>query len=304
MPDSLYKSQLRTELDQFPLLNRYLGRSLSERIGQENWHECRVLRYVLSGSQWVADLEETFRSASIDTVTNSEVIFSGLSGAPRDYDSQLLDALAEVRLVKWARQQGYDPMEKLSITSTAPDFHMWRGAEVAIAEAKNLRARDFLLDFLDDRIHGLAFKTRRLANFGLLIETGDGYERKRDDLIKTRADRRSDIVEEVRGIVTEEWLESLERGLGEEASGEVGRELLGIPFVFKKELSRPGAVDTGQTYWGESRVRAANNMLAKLNGLLNGALNQIRGYADAQHVDRGSFLPVVFVSGMGPEERD
>lgn len=83
------------------------------RLHSEHWYESRIIRYILRNSAWVDDLEVTFREAKLDSICNSKEILGVLQGTELDYDETLFDALAEVRLARWARSCGYQEIEKL-----------------------------------------------------------------------------------------------------------------------------------------------------------------------------------------------
>ena len=63
--------------------------------------------------------------ADITHVINSNEIFVNLHGNAFDYDMQLFDILAEIRLVKWARENGYNDIEKIERQAIrTPDFYI------------------------------------------------------------------------------------------------------------------------------------------------------------------------------------
>ena len=305
MTDSPMKTQLLTRLDRFPLLTRYLKSSLAQRLECDNWYENRVLRYIVRDSDWVSYLEKTFNDASLEAVVNSDCIFATLSGTQRDYDNQLFDALAEVRLIAWARESGYDDrIEKLKAESgiRTPDFLMTKGEEVVVGEAKHLRTWDYLLDFVVDRLEGLGIKMGRMNAFGLKVEAGVEYDRRRDNLVQENAAGRTRRMNDARKTITEECLASLERRLQSKPNVEIKIEVSGVPLSIKRYNS-PGRVQLSQIHWDDPK-KVQETLLLKLEGVLMSALKQIRSYLDSPYSRANPCRAVVFVAGMGPEEWD
>ena len=102
----LARKQFPNKLLDYELLYRYLAPSLTKRLQGDEWYENRIIRYVLRDSTWLRDLENTFGEAQLDAIPNSEDIFNVLQRTELDYDEQLFDALAEVRLARWAHARG------------------------------------------------------------------------------------------------------------------------------------------------------------------------------------------------------
>jgi len=227
------------KISQFPLLQQYLVPSLQSRLQTEHWFENRVVRYVLRDSSWVQDLENTFQESQFDSIDNSEEIFGIFQGTEQDYDEQLFDALAEVRLARWARCQGYREIEKLrrAQKSSTPDFRMKRDAKIVLAEAKHFRVRDYLVYFIADRLEGLGLMTGGLPRFGFLVDTGNDYNRQRDNLVSNR----SLWIGKARAELTEDWLRRAERQL-ESDDGAEAPLLDGLFVVRRSATTGPGRV--------------------------------------------------------------
>jgi glycerate-2-kinase len=175
-----------SKLQEYEALNHYLRRSLKQRLVSESWFENRVIRYVLQQSSWVRELDETFQAADLDSVPNSGEIFGVLRGSAQDFDERLFDALAEVRLVAWARGQGYDQVEKLKVRAghPTPDCRMERDGRICLAEVSHFQLRDYLVYLVADRLEGLGLKMDMLKQFGLSVDTTSKYLQKRDDIVR------------------------------------------------------------------------------------------------------------------------
>lgn len=285
-----------TQLAAHPYVERYLGPSLNERLGTETWFENRVIRYVLQSPAWVVDLEELFIQAHLDEIVNAPAIFA-MRGSTLGYDEQLWDEIAEVRLARWLRIQGYDDIEKLvdPHNGTLPDFTARRAGEVALAEAKRVRSRDYLVEFVEDRLEGLALLAGRLERFGLRGESSS-YDTLREDLAAGAAKERDERITHTRRVLTDEWLESLEQRLWHRESGTVG-EILGIRFTFERVEHPIGRVSMSQGLFDTPQDKA-KALLPRLNYRLTHALTQIRGYMDRATEGRTTSLAVVLVSGV------
>jgi hypothetical protein len=274
------------------LLNRYLAPSLTKRLQGDSWYENRIIRYVLRDSIWLGDLENTFSEARLNAIPNSEDIFNVLQGTELDYDERLFDALAEVRLARWARIRGYQEIEKLKVEQShrTPDFLMKRQGKVVLAEAKHFRTRDYLLYFVAEQLEGLALKTDGLTRFGLQVETGNKYDQERDAVLQDR-----DIwLERTRCELTETLLFLLEQYLGCNENAAI--EILGGLFEVKRSKTiRVGRVSS--TLAGMLSPRETVMLcLSKLQGELMGKLKQIKDFMNTKQIR--ATRAIVFFSGV------
>lgn len=278
----------------FPLLSKYLRPSLAKRLESEHWYENRVIRYVLRGAPWVNELERTFVEANLDRIQNSNEIFGNLNGAEDDYDQQLFDAITEVRLARWARSEGYYNIEKLQRQKDGrtPEFRMERQGETALSEAKHFRARDYPLDFVADRLEGLALKTALFSKFGLTVETSLEYGRKRDTLLDGRRDWR----DRARNVLTESFFLSLERCLAINVDAQV-KILDGLSVINRS----PNAGEIRPNLRSSlDPEKTAKLFLEKLECELMGKITQIRDFTDTSKI--GATHAIVFFSGTDPWE--
>lgn len=299
-------------LEKFPLLACYLKRSLAERLkcDPDNWYENRLMRYILrKDSEWARDLECAFNEGLIDTIANSEEIFSSLSGThgtQSDYDNQLFDALAEVRLIRWARQCSYETIKKLKRKQhggKTPDFWMTKRDEVVLAEAKHLRTRDYLLSFIENRLEGLALKTGRLRKFGLTVYAEKEYDRKRNNIVGAKAAERAKNVSAARGFLTEACLESLESTLNSNPCSQTEIKVLDMKFSVRGD-NTPGRVYVYQIGWRDCKHMTEQILLPKLCSQLKDALRQIKDYMATSYSGRPPSKAVVFLTGTGPDQWD
>ena len=116
--------ELRDKLTQFPFLLHYLGPSLQQRVARDDWFENRFVVSLVRGDGLARRIEEIFEQANLEEIGNSDKIFGVLKGSESDYDMQLFDALAEVRLACWARGNGYNDITKVTEGKTKPEFIM------------------------------------------------------------------------------------------------------------------------------------------------------------------------------------
>ena len=211
------------KVGRYPLIAKFLVPSLTTRLQSEHWYENRVLRYVLTDSPWIDRLESEFAEAQLPNINGSDEIFGDLSGTEADYDEQLFDAIAEVRLARWARAVGYYDIEKLHAAGKGrtPDFLMHGKRGIALAEAKHFRSRDFPADFICDRLEGLALVTGGLSDFGLLVDMGVGYGKKVTDLRQAGPSGQKAFQESVRKNFGEGDLETLEYMLRDDPASEI-----------------------------------------------------------------------------------
>jgi len=293
--NSLASQRFLSNIQPFPVITKHLTPSLTIRLQSEHWYENRIIRYVFNvprGSDWICDLESTFREAKLDSVLNSEEIFGSLKGKDPDYDEKLFDALAEVRLVHWARSRGYEVIKKLKTDPShpTPDFSMKRNAKNVIAEAKHFRVRDYLVYFVADRLEGLGLKTGRLANFGLMVETGDQYDVKRNEILRDR----HLWMTKARTELSETWFSSLVRDL--ENNHAVESDILDGLFVVKcEETVSTGRVCPSLTE-SLSSTETVALCLCKLQVELMGKLEQIKVFMDTKQMD--ATKAIVFFSGI------
>lgn len=277
------------------MINKHLTPSLTIRLQSEHWYENRIIRYVFNvprGSDWICDLESTFREAKLDSILNSEEIFGLLQGTGPDYDEKLFDALAEVRLVHWARSQGYDAIEKLKTAPShrTPDFFMKGNAKNVIAEAKHFQVRDYLVYYVADRLEGLGLKTGKLAKFGLQVETGHKYDEKRNEVLQDRPL----WVAKARAELSEEWFSSLVRSL--ENNPAIVPDILNGLFVVKRdETISAGRVFPSLMVFLDPR-ETVELCLCKLQCELMGKLEQIKLFMDTKQMDAAK--AIVFFSGI------
>jgi len=287
-----YKSELVKKLEVCPLFKHYLGPSLQQRIDTSNWFENRFILAILRETGWMEKHEKLFTEAEITKVENSDEIFAQLDCNDSDYDWKIFDLLAEVRLVRWARQNGYTAIEKIipSIPQT-PDFIMRKDAEIVLVEAKHLRERDFLPEFVRDRIKGLALITGYLTDLGIIVDTTDKYDNERTNLLEKH--QQGIYRELVREELTEEWLETLVTNLKDNSEGE--HKIINGLFVIS--LSKAPS-DVGVA-WGPP-VDGAILMLEKLRGNLFTALEQINSFISHNSPGEIATKALVFFSGTGP----
>lgn len=286
--ENYHVNELCQKLNQFPLLSQYLGPSLQECITRDDWFENRIIISLFRGGSLIQRLEKTFKEAELQTVDKCEKIFCDLKGADCDYDEKLFDILTEVRLVRWARKNGYSRIEKIpaDYTKQTPDFFMKKDGEITIAEAKNFRDREFLPAFFLDRLMGLAWKMKYSPKFGITVETTNDYDLLRDDILS----RREDYKQVIRDEITEEWISLLDGSLTNSAKGTLN---VGGLFV----VSRANELHGLSVGWSFENIKMPVEMLDKLCGNLKSALEQIKAFMCS---DRCTEIPtnaLVFLSG-------
>lgn len=295
----LGQNALLHRIASLPLVSKYLGHSLQERINTKDWFENRFIRAILLESRWMEDNEELFKKAKIEDVKNSNEVFENLHGYDLDYDMQVFDTLAEVRLISWARENGYTKIEKITNISNrevTPDFRMSKNGSITIVEAKHFRERDYLLDFVYDRVAGLFLITDLFRQFGLKIETTTRYEEIRDVLTKEKAAQRQERVQEAR----ENMPLTLLGALSNNDSSEI-QILDGLVNI--KRTSYIGHLEV-ETFGSDNPNQTCELMLSKLGGKLNTSLKQIAKYYD-NLIDKSQISSaLVFFSGTGPESRE
>lgn len=282
---------LASKMQPFPLCNKYLASSLTNRARHREWYENRVIRYILKDSPWISRLEVTFQEAQLDTKHNSDGIFSVLQGTELNYDEQLFDAMAEVRLCRWATQNGFASIEKLLAQSNhpTPDFRMNTESKVALAEAKHFRVRDYLVDFIADRLEGLALKTGGLREFVLQVETGSRYAQMRNSILTDR----QTWIEKTRAELTEGTFSSLEQSL--QRNSEAPIEI--IDGLFTVERSTAGSGRVFPALIGILDPKATVELcLSKLKGELDKKLLQIRKFMET--TDAKADQAIVFFTGI------
>lgn len=276
------------------LFSRYFGPSLRQRINTCHWFENRFIQAALRDTGWIEKHERLLKEADIEGVRNSYQIFNGLDGNDPDYDLKIFDVLAEVRLTRWARYNGYTSIEKLIPNrEPTPDFLMRKEEELTVAEAKHFRERDFLPEFLHDRLTGLLLKTGCLTGFGIFIDTTYRYDRERENFLRTRLECEHKCRDIIREELTDEWLERLELKLAEDPEEEL--EIVDGLFVVSRSEA-PHAVGVG---WGLP-TDGAELMLEKLGGNLMKALEQIKPFVERQPLRDSPTSALIFLSGTDP----
>jgi len=297
MKDCL-EGELLEKLKRCPLFLESFGPSLRERINTPHWFENRFIQAILRDTGWMEEHEGILEEADIEGVNNSQAIFSDLHGGAPDYDLKVFDVLAEVRLIRWASENGYTDIEKLIPSgSSIPDFLMKKGGEVAIAEAKHFRARDFLPDSVGDRLKGLVLTTGYLTEFGIFGDTTDKYGQIRDFLLGTRKQCEYGYREAIRNELTEEWLKALECSLADDPNRE--SEIIYGLFVVKR-VDIPHEASVGLFGPHKNERDAAELMLEKLCGNLISALKQIKSFIDNNPTEGIPSKALVFLSGTDP----
>ena len=280
------------QIQRYEMLNRYLSPSLKQRHSSKDWFENRIIRYILWESCWVQELETAFQAADVDSVPNAEEIFGVFDGTAPEYDEQLFDALAEVRLARWAKTQKYVKIEKLKRATNCPtpDFCMRREGKIVLAEAKHFRVRDYLVYFVAERLEGLALVTGGLTSFGLQVETGNDYNRQRNDLVSNR----NLWIAKARAELTEEWLRRAE----EELEGDEGAKvplLDGLFVVGRSATVSPSRVSPALMGMLDPK-ETVKLCLSKLQGDLTKKLVQIKQFmgTTGTHANEA----IVFFSGI------
>jgi hypothetical protein len=288
------EDKLLQKLNGCPLFSGSLGPSLRQRINAPHWFENRFIQAILRDTGWIEEHERLLVEADIGEVKNSDKIFGDLDGGDLDYDLKIFDVLAEVRLIRWARENGYTNIEKLIPGGKpTPDYLMRKDAKITIAEAKRFRERDFLPEFVEDRLKGLVLKTGCLTEFGVMVDTTDKYARERENLLRTRLEDEHRYRDAVREELTEEWLEALEDSLSDDP-GEEPEIVNGLLVVRRVEIPHEASVGLFGLYKNQ---RAAELMLEKLCGNLMTALKQIKSFIEGNLAGGIPSRALVFLSG-------
>jgi hypothetical protein len=242
--------------------------------------------------------ERLLVKANLDAVKNSTNIFSHLNGNAGDYDSQLFDVFAEVRLICWARENDYTNIEKLVPSSMqTPDFSMDKFGAKTIAEAKHFRARDYLLDFVYDRLGGLLVKTGLYRKIDILIQTTEKYRNCREDLVKHTAAIRAGYIRRVREEIPETLLEKIVN------QGAARIDILDGLISIERTSSGTG-LSVAKLVGRQNRLKTSLLMIDKMKGDLYKALRQINEYKNTQNFEATNLNGLVFLSGTGPEEEE
>lgn len=290
----LLKDEFLEKLNRCPLFSDAFGPSLQQRINKPNWFENRFIQDIIRDASWMKEHERLLTEAKIKEVKNWDKIFTQLNGDAPDYDLKIFDVLAEVRLIRWARENGYIDIEKLTAgRQSTPDFLMKKEGEVTIAEAKHFRGIDYIPDFVEDRIKGLVWKTRYLTRFGISIETTDKYKQMREFLLKTRLRCERGYQEVIRDELTEEWLRKLECSLAKDTNLE-SEIFLGLFGVRRSQIPGAAVLLFGPP---KNQNDATKLMLEKLCGDLIKALKQIKSFIDTNPSREIPSRALVFLSG-------
>lgn len=283
-------------LDRFPLFLKYLGPSLRERLGRAEWFENRFIRDMYLDASFVERYENLLKNAHIDEVENSNLIFEVLNGNNMDYDLELFDVLAEIRLICWARENGYKNIEKLSaISGQTPDFSMDKLRVKTLAEAKHFRTRDYLLDFVYDRVGGLLVVTGQYTEIHISIKTTSKYTNSRGDLVRQTAEMRSEQIQKAREEIPHDFIERMVK------TGTRQTNLLG-GLITVEITQGPGLGAVHSTSW-HNDLETSNIMIDKLEGNLYRALEQIRDYKNSRIIGQ-DLRGLVFLSGTSPQEKE
>lgn len=280
--------ELQSKLVNYPLISKYLGQSLIERSKANDWFENRLLRAILLDKQWIKDKEELLKKSQIDQVANAQEIFKNIRGYG-DYDMQLFDTLTEIEVISWARSNGYTHIDKItSEREKVPDFIMSKGQEMHISEAKDFRERDYLLDFIYDRLAGLMLVTKAYRKIGLKIETTLKYEQIRDCLAGEKTSQKQARIVAARDSLPSDILIPLLNG---ETNG-----LQVINGLFNIEtMTKTGAIEVSSIHSSDPRTTCLL-MLEKIQGKLQDSLKQIATFCN-KHGDENISKAIVFLSG-------
>lgn len=290
----IYKEKLIQKLRECPLIFRYLGPSLLQRIETDYWFENRFVRSMIRNTGWIEQHEQLLVEAEIDQVGGSDQIFSALNGNDPYYDLKLFDSLTEVRLIRWARQKGYTNIEKLTTgDKKVPDFLMKRGEESIIAEAKRFRERDYISEFIEDWLSGLVMISGLLSRFGISLRMTDKYDRTRQQLLDARRQHELEYREKIREELSKDWLEKTEACLESKPQQEFS-VIDDLFIIWKSEIP----MDTGFiTSLAETSPKV---IFEKLKGNLFSSLEQINSYITARNEKGTPDKAIIFVSGTGP----
>lgn len=288
------EDKLLQKLNECPRFSTFLGPSLQQRISMPHWFENRFIQAIFRNTGWIEKHERLLVEADIGRVKNSDRIFHDLHGGDLDYDLKIFDVLAEVRLIRWARENGYTDIEKLIPGGkSTPDYLMRKNAKVTIAEAKHFRERDFLPEFVENRLKGLVLRTGCLTEFGVTVYTTDKYARERENLLRTRLEDEHRYRDSVREELTEEWLVALEDSLRDDP-GKPADIINGLFGVYLVQIPH----ETGMVLFGPPRgKRAAELMIEKLSGNLMTALKQINSFIEGGLPGQIPSRALVFLSG-------
>ncbi|OGN89973.1 MAG: hypothetical protein A2158_04160 [Chloroflexi bacterium RBG_13_46_14] len=278
----------------YPLFSNVFGPSLQMRIDKPYWFENRFIQYILRDNDWIEEQEELMKNSDIEKVENWNRIFSDLNAASPYYDLEIFDTLAEVRLIHWARENGYTDIGKIIPSNEpTPDFRMNKNGEVIIAEVKHSRWRDYLPDFIEDRLNGLILETGYLSRFGISVYTSDMYGQMREFFLETRRGCELGYRDVIREELTEEWLKQMECNLDKNPN--FYKEIILNLFIMQRD-DFPG-VRVGLFGPLKNEKDAAKLMLKKLCGNLMKALKQIESFIDANSTIDIYSRALVFLSG-------
>jgi len=278
-----YQEEFLKAIKDYHVFKKYFGDSLIQRINTPHWFENWIIIEILRKGNWIEDQEQLLCKADIQHVKNSDGIFNVLRGDDRYYDLKILDVLAEIRLVQWANANGYTNIEKLLARNTGasdpskiPDFKMQKDNRIVIAEAKHFRGRDYLPDFIFDRLRGMKYTTGCLNNFGINVDTTDKYRQIRDFLLETRKYCELGYRGDIRNELTEAWLKEQENRLS--LNSDFESTIFHNLFLVKRSAIPHVAVGIAGPH--NTKTKAAELMLEKLCGSLMNALEQIRSFID------------------------
>ena len=171
---------------------------------------------------------------------------------------------------------------------------MKREARVTLAEAKHFRVRNYLVDFVADRLEGLALKTGGLKEFGLQVGTEGKYAQMRDSILVNR----KSWIKKTRTELTEEVFSSLEQSL--ERCRDARIEILDGLFAVEQDgTASAGRVFPTMTYWLDPKA-TVELCLSKLEGELLNKLRQIKQFLETTPLaaDHG----IVFFTGIDQSE--
>jgi len=176
-----------------------------------------------------------------------------------------------------------------------PDFLMDKFGAKTIAEAKHLRARDYLVDFVWDRVGGLLVKTGLYHKIGISIQATEKYRNCREALVRHTAAIRADYIRRAREEIPETLLEKI--------VNQAATRIDILDGLISIEITSPGLSAVKPVGW-QGRLETAQLMLCKLEGKLYKALGQINKYKNAQNFETTNLNGLVFLSGTGPQEKE
>lgn len=154
------KGKLLSNLKKYPLIDEFFRNMIEKRIQREGWLAQDLCQIVIKETQEnIQTITNLLRDLKSSDKTFQEMK-QKLDGDDQKFDGKIRDLFAEIYAYSYLKSKGFSniqliPRDNKKTPDKTPDFKAEKAGRIYIAEAKNLRAPDSILNFIFNRLDEL-----------------------------------------------------------------------------------------------------------------------------------------------------